>query len=321
MRARGERVQLLRSHALIAALELQVGDQCRQIGVAATLAVAVLRALNVGGAGLDPRQRVCDAAARVVMAVDPDPDAGRAKLAHHRLHRLRDAVRQRTAVGVTAGDGLGARLRGGAQAGERVLAVVDEAVEEVLGVVDDPLACGDEERDRLGDHPQVLGAVDLDHLLQVQAPGLADERAYRREAVGQDLQRGIVLRPHVPPARHAECRDLRVLETLAGQQLEELELLGVGAREARLDQVDPELVEHVRDAHLLVRRQRHALPLHAITQGGVVELDLGHVNVPARALRRDRATPRSAARGHGWLPRTRAAARRSPVRGCRSPTG
>src|SRR5580692_8686873 len=48
------------------------------------------------------------------------------------------------------------------------------AAEEVLGVVDDALAGADEEGDRLLDHAQVLVAVDLDDLLEMQHPGLAD---------------------------------------------------------------------------------------------------------------------------------------------------
>ena len=235
------------------------------------------------------------------MAVDPDLHAGAAELAHDRLDRLCDPVRQRAAVRVAAGDGLRAGLRGRAQARQRVLAVVAEAVEEVLSVVDHALAGADQEGDRLGDHPQVLGAVNLHDLLQVQAPGLPHERAHRREAVGQDLQCRVVLGAQAAPPGHAEGGDLGVLEALAGEQLEQLELLGVGAREAGLDQVDAELVERVRDPHLLVRRQRHALTLHPITQGGVVDLDLGHVRWPRRALRRGRATPRNAVRGRAGL--------------------
>jgi dihydroorotase len=43
------------------------------------------------------------------------------------------------------------------------------------------------------------------------------------------------------------------------------------------DEADPELVEHVRDAQLLGRRERHPLPLHAVAQGAVVDRDPGHV--------------------------------------------
>src|SRR5438105_1974055 len=61
----------------------------------------------------------------------------------------------------------------------------------------------------------------------------------------------------------------------ARKQREELELLGVGGREAGLHDVDAELVEPMDDAQLLPGRQRHALALHAVAERGVVELDLG----------------------------------------------
>src|SRR5437660_1292325 len=66
-----------------------------------------------------------------------------------------------------------------------------------------------------------------------------------------------------------------VLERVALQEREELELLGVGGREAGLDDVDAELVEPMDDTQLLPGRQRHALALHAVAERGVVELDLG----------------------------------------------
>ena len=60
------------------------------------------------------------------------------------------------------------------------------------------------------------------------------------------------------------------VDEAAGEALEQLALLGVGLREARLDQLDPELVEPVRNAQLLLGRQRHPLALHAVAQGRVV---------------------------------------------------
>ena len=62
-------------------------------------------------------------------------------------------------------------------------------------------------------------------------------------------------------------------QVLAGEQLEQLLLLRVGAGEAGLDHVDPELVQPVRDPKLLLRGQGHALALHAVAQGRVVQLD------------------------------------------------
>ena len=59
------------------------------------------------------------------------------------------------------------------------------------------------------------------------------------------------------------------------------------------------------DAHLLGRRQRHALALHAVAERGVVELDLGHV-MPFASSASDRARPDGRGRGD----RAAAAARR-----------
>ena len=62
------------------------------------------------------------------------------------------------------------------------------------------------------------------------------------------------------PARHPEGDDLGVAERLAREQGEELGLLGVRGGEARLDQVDAELVEPVDEADLLLGGQRRCPP-------------------------------------------------------------
>ena len=95
-----------------------------------------------------------------------------------------------------------------------------------------------------------------------------------------------------------------------GEQLEELELLGVRGREAGLDEVDAQLVELARDAHLLGRRQRDARALHAVAQRGVVELDVGHGSMrPVRAPAPGPATRGSARCARAGRPRTRSAPR------------
>ena len=50
--------------------------------------------------------------------------------------------------------------------------------------------------------------------------------------------------------------------------------LGFEAGKPASIRCDAELVEAVRDAQLLLGGQRHALALHAVAQGGVVELDV-----------------------------------------------
>ena len=75
-----------------------------------------------------------------------------------------------------------------------------------------------------------------------------------------------------------------VSKRLAREQLEERLLLRVGRGEAGLDQVHAERVERVRHAHLLVDRERHALALHAVAQGRVVDGD--HLRGHRDAFRR-----------------------------------
>ena len=263
-------------HAVVAQLQLEVGQDRGEVGVAAALAVAVHRALHQAGAALHGRQRVGDAAAGVVVGVDADCHVT-AELGHHRVRGLGQPAGQRGAVGVAQRHVLGARLGGGAQAAQGVARVVGVGVEEVLGVVDHALALAAQEGDRLGDHPQVLLWIHARDLLEVQRPRLAHQRADRGEAVGQSAQAGVVLGRRVPAAGHAERRDLGVLEALALQQLEQRHLLGVGAGEARLDVVQAQAVEGMRHADLLVHGKGHALALHPIAKGGVVEVDLlGH---------------------------------------------
>ena len=157
---------------------------------------------------------------------------------------------------------------------QRVLAVVAPAVEEVLGVVHDALALRDEEPHRVVDHAQVLVAAHVQHLAQVQAPRLADDGHVAREDLGEHAQVVVGLRRHAFAPRHAERDQLRVAQRLVLHAPEELDFLRVGCREPALDEADTEPVELVRDAHLLLDGDRHALLLHAVPQGGVVELYL-----------------------------------------------
>ena len=82
------------------------------------------------------------------------------------------------------------------------------------------------------------------------------------------------------PARHPERDDLGRLEVLLGEQREQLLLLRVRRGEAGLDHVHAERVERVHDAQLLICGEAHAAAAHAVAQGGVVELDVGHRAYP-----------------------------------------
>jgi hypothetical protein len=72
----------------------------------------------------------------------------------------------------------------------------------------------------------------------VEGPGLADQGDHRGEGVGESPQGFVLGGLHPPPPRHAEAADRRLPELLGGEKLEELGLLRVRRREARLDELD-----------------------------------------------------------------------------------
>ena len=85
---------------------------------------------------------------------------------------------------------------------------------------------------------------------------------------------GVLLGRGVAPAGHAEGGDLGVGEALAARAARTARAPSGSRTGSRpRSTCDAELVELVRDAQLLGGRQRHALALHAVAQGGVVELD------------------------------------------------
>ncbi len=182
-------------------------------------------------------------------------------------------MRERGAVRVAERHVLGTGRDRRAQALERVGGVVSPGVEEVLGVIDNALPLGPAEVDGVHDHVEVLLARDLRHLLEMKAPGLADERHDGRERGDEHAQRVVLGSGDAAPTGHAEGADGRGLESDRGEQLEELLLLRVRRGEAGLDVVDAEPVEGFDDAHLLGGGEGHALPLHAVAEGGVVEMN------------------------------------------------
>ena len=127
--------ELLVADAVDAHLQLEVGDDADQVGVAAALAVAVDRALHLRAPASTAASDVGHRQVGVVVGVD----AERRRTAPRATARTASAIRagQGAAVGVAEDEALGAGLGGGAQALERVRRVGAEAVEEVLGVEED----------------------------------------------------------------------------------------------------------------------------------------------------------------------------------------
>jgi hypothetical protein len=187
-------------------------------------------------------------------------------------------------IAVTEHEAVGARRLRGQERPHRVAGVALEAVEEMLGVVDDLLEVLEEVRDRVSDHRHVLLERGAERRGHVEVPGLAEDGDDGRARLHQRLDVAVVLRPHPGPPGGAERRDLGGLEHRVLHALEEAQVLRVGAGPAALDVVDAERVEALGDAHLVLHREGHALALGAVAEGGVVDLDLsrhrGHIIPP-----------------------------------------
>src|SRR5437763_1675317 len=82
-------------------------------------------------------------------------------------------------------------------------------------------------------------------------------------------QRWIVRSGHATEPRHPERRELGLLDGQALEIPEDLGVLGVLPQEGGVDETLPQAVARVGHAQLRLVRQRHALALHAVTQGRV----------------------------------------------------
>ena len=161
----------------IAELQLQIGDDRAEIGVAAALAEAVDGPLHLHGARLDRGERVGDRELGVVVAVDAerDADARRARRASRR--RLRGHA---AAAGVAEAEQRRARLRRRLQARERVLGIRPRTVEECSAskITSSTPLRGTRSCPRSGRGSRRAGRAD--RRVDVAGPRSADDRDHRR---------------------------------------------------------------------------------------------------------------------------------------------
>ena len=280
----GEARELVVLDDVDAHLELEVGGDGEEVGVAAALAVAVYATLHLPDARLDGGEAVGDGEADVVVAVDAETRIGDAVL--DGLDSAEEVGGGHATVGVTEDEGLGAGAGGGGEALEGVVGVAGEAVEEVLGIEEDGLAEVAEVTDGVGDHGEVFLVAGLEDALDLVLAGLADE-GHAGGLGGDhalDVGVGFAGEPGAAGAAESAHPGLRELDLL--EPLEVGGVAGVGAGEAALDPLDAELVELLGDAHLIGDREGDALHLGAVAEGGVVELDsVGRHGEKSAALR------------------------------------
>src|SRR5262249_47189935 len=151
------------------------------------------------------------------------------------VDRGADLPRQRATTRVAQADEGRAGACGRGDAGERVVRVASEPVEEVLGVEDDLVHARAQEGYRVADHLEVLLQRDAQVVPHVQIPGLADDRDHRRLRAQQRLEVAVVGGPDPGPARRAEGRDAGMAQAQLAGGAEELLVPGIGAGPAALD--------------------------------------------------------------------------------------
>ena len=251
--------------------EGQVGDRRGQVGVARPLAVAVDAPLHLGGPGAHRGERVRHRHAGVVVAVDAERDvAALADPAHDLLH----AVGQRAAVRVAEHECLGSRPLGGSEHGQSEVLVVEEPVEEVLGVEEHPTPVAAQERDRVGHHGDGLVEIGAQGIGHMAVPALGHDADRRGLDADQPGERLVVGRLHPGAAGRAEGHQGgRAEGELLRGALEELVVLRVGPRPPALDEGDAEVVELLGDAQLVVDRKRQAFLLATVAQCRVEDVD------------------------------------------------
>ncbi len=173
-----------------------------------------------------------------------------------------DLVGQRAAIGVAQHHPARAGPVRRPDAVERVVRIGLEAVEEMLGV-EQRLAPGIRQMgDGLRDHVDIFRALDIERLVHMVIPGLADDADRAGLGVQQRRQTGIVLHAAARPARHAEGGECRAVER---RWVGEERVVGrVRARPAALHIVDADGIQRPRDGDLVRHPKIHPLGLRPV---------------------------------------------------------
>jgi len=202
-------------------------------------------------------------------------DVAAAKFTHDPRHDLLEVVDERAAVGVAQGEvGCAPAFRRD-QGSEGVIGIVLEAVEKVLGIVDDLPALGDEMAHRVLDHGEVFLGRGADDFGDMEQPRLADDGHDGSPGVEQHLELGVVGGGDAGAAGRPEGGDLGMTKFQPAHLGEERDIAGVGAGEAALDIVDAEMIQSFSDEELVSYGERYALTLGAVAEGGVVDFKRG----------------------------------------------
>ena len=241
-----------------------------EVGIAAALADAIERALDLARARFDRGEGICDRLAGVVMRVDAERGTGDAGCDHGR-DDVADLRRLRAAIGVAehhpAGTGLVCLFR----AGKCVLGIGFVTVEKMLAVDHGKLARRDHGLDAVTDAFEVFLIAAAQRHFHVIVPAFRHQADGIRLGLDELAQARIVGGGNAGALGHAEGDEAGLLRALPG---EECRVGRVRSRIAAFDEVDAELVQHGRDGDLVLDREVDARRLLAVAERRVEQSDL-----------------------------------------------
>jgi hypothetical protein len=143
----------------------------------------------------------------------------------------------------------------------------------VLGVVDDLSPPVLQVAHRFFDHAQIFFGRGVQGFPHMQIPRLPEHRR-RRGAGRQDQpQVFVALRGTLGPARAAKCRDAGVPPRPPPGLGEEFQILWVASRPTPFDVINPEFVQTIGEAQLVLGGQGDSRPLGPVPESRVVEGD------------------------------------------------
>ena len=225
---------------------------------------------------IDGDQRIRDGQFAIVVDMNAD---GNLQFLADGVDRRGNLFGQSPAIGIAEHNRTGPRIlsrHDGLQSKVRIRSI---AVEEMFGVVQDFASFRFQERDGIADHRQVFGFVNVQHLENVQIPGLADDR--------HDGRSGVACKRHMPisssgcaafATRHPKRAEFGMLQRQIADLTEVFgRSFGVRQRIAALDEIHADFVQLLGNQQLILKREIDSLALAAVSKSRIVDLDSRHV--------------------------------------------
>jgi hypothetical protein len=171
-------------------------------------------------------------------------------------------MRHGAAIGVAQHHPARAGIIGRLGAGEREFGILLVAVEEMLAIEHHLAARGFRHADAVADRGEIFLVGGLQRHAHLIGRGLGDETDRVGLGFQEPREPGIVRGRTARPPRHAERRELRMVQLRLGG--EKFGVGRIGAGIAALDVIDAEFVEHPCNDPLVMQREIDAVGLRAV---------------------------------------------------------